>query len=58
MYEGQCSLICGNDHAYMPINIRVVSEAEYTAWLAEAKKKFAANDRAPLRLADAELSAR
>jgi cytochrome c oxidase subunit II len=58
MYQGQCSLICGNDHAYMPINIRVVSEAEYTAWLAEAKKKFAANDPAPLRLADAALSAR
>lgn len=42
IYYGQCSKLCGKDHAYMPIAFRVVSEAQYTAWLADAKKKFAA----------------
>ena len=42
MYYGQCSKICGKDHAYMPIAVRVVSEQQYQAWLADAKKKFAA----------------
>jgi cytochrome c oxidase subunit II len=42
IYYGQCSKICGKDHAFMPIAIRVVSEQDYAAWLAEAKKKFAA----------------
>lgn len=41
VFYGQCSKICGKDHAYMPIMVRVVSEAAYTAWLAEAQKKFA-----------------
>lgn len=36
MYYGQCSELCGKDHAFMPIGIRVVSEAQYTAWLAAA----------------------
>lgn len=42
LYYGQCSKICGKDHAYMPVAIRVVSDQQYQAWLAEAKKKFAA----------------
>ncbi len=42
VYYGQCSKICGQNHAYMPIAFRVVSEEKYAAWLAEAKKKFAA----------------
>ena len=42
LYHGQCSKICGKDHAFMPIAIRVVSEQQYQAWLADAKKKFAA----------------
>jgi len=41
LYYGQCSKICGKDHAYMPISIRVVSEQQYQAWIADAKKKFA-----------------
>ena len=51
VYYGQCSELCGKDHAYMPIAIRVVSEEKYAAWLAEAKKKFATNAEAPARLA-------
>ena len=42
IYYGQCSDLCGKDHAYMPIAFRVVSDRDYAAWLDEAKKKFAA----------------
>ncbi len=42
IYYGQCSELCGKDHAFMPAAIRVVSEAKYAEWLAGAKKKFAA----------------
>jgi cytochrome c oxidase subunit 2 len=44
IYYGQCSELCGARHAYMPIEVHVVSDAEYAAWLASAKKKFAALD--------------
>jgi cytochrome c oxidase subunit II len=40
-YYGQCSQLCGRDHAFMPIAVHVVSEKDYTAWLADAKKKYA-----------------
>ena len=40
-YYGQCNQICGTNHAYMPIEIKAVSEAEYTAWLDMAKQEFA-----------------
>jgi cytochrome c oxidase subunit 2 len=41
IYYGQCSFICGQNHAYMPIAFRVVSAERYAAWLGEAKQKFA-----------------
>lgn len=41
VYFGQCSELCGKDHAFMPIEVRVVSEPEYQAWLVQAKKQFA-----------------
>ncbi|WP_202911132.1 cytochrome c oxidase subunit II [Ancylobacter sp. TS-1] len=41
IYYGQCSELCGKDHAFMPIAIRVVSEAEFASWVEEAKQKFA-----------------
>ena len=41
MYYGQCSQLCGRDHAFMPIAVHVVSEKDYTAWLDQAKKKYA-----------------
>lgn len=51
-YYGECSELCGARHAFMPIEVKVVSEAEYEAWLAAAKKKFAAaDDASPVRLA-------
>jgi cytochrome c oxidase subunit 2 len=43
-YYGQCSQLCGRDHAFMPIAVHVVSEKDYTAWLADAKKKYASTD--------------
>jgi cytochrome c oxidase subunit II len=44
MYYGQCSELCGKDHAFMPIAIHVVSDRDYTAWLEQAKKKYATDD--------------
>ena len=38
IYFGQCSQICGNGHAYMPIAVRVVSKADFDAWVAQKKK--------------------
>jgi cytochrome c oxidase subunit 2 len=43
-YYGQCSELCGRNHAFMPIVVHVVSEKEYTAWLDQAKKKYASTD--------------
>ncbi|WP_225029282.1 cytochrome c oxidase subunit II [Xinfangfangia pollutisoli] len=37
IYFGQCSELCGKDHAYMPITVKVVSEAAYKAWVEKAK---------------------
>ena len=36
-FYGQCSELCGKDHAFMPIAIRVVKQEQYDAWLAAAK---------------------
>lgn len=36
VYFGQCSELCGKDHSYMPITVKVVSQAEYDSWLAWA----------------------
>jgi len=44
LYYGQCSELCGKDHAYMPIQVHVVSEQEFAAWLEAAKKKYARED--------------
>ncbi|MEP9350339.1 cytochrome c oxidase subunit II [Xanthobacter sp. KR7-225] len=41
VYHGQCSELCGRDHAFMPIAVRVVSEKDFEAWIAQAKAKFA-----------------
>lgn len=43
MYYGQCSELCGKDHAFMPIAVRVVSDQEFATWVEGAKKKFATN---------------
>jgi cytochrome c oxidase subunit II len=43
-FYGQCSQLCGARHAYMPIEVKVVPQAEYEAWLSSAKKKYARID--------------
>ncbi len=43
-YYGQCSQLCGVNHAFMPIEVKVVTDKDYAAWVAQAKKKFAAGD--------------
>lgn len=47
IFFGQCSELCGKDHAYMPITVKVVSEPVYRDWLAQAKAgEVALSDRA------------
>ena len=41
VYFGQCSELCGQDHAYMPITVKVVSQENYEAWLSGAIEEFA-----------------
>ncbi|WP_323781060.1 cytochrome c oxidase subunit II [Leisingera sp.] len=41
IYFGQCSELCGKDHAYMPITVKVVTQAEYDTWLEGAKAEYA-----------------
>ena len=43
MYYGQCSELCGKDHAFMPIAVRVVTDQEFASWVEAAKKKYATN---------------
>jgi cytochrome c oxidase subunit 2 len=41
-YYGQCAELCGKEHAYMPIHVKVVSQADYSKWVAEQKKAMQA----------------
>jgi cytochrome c oxidase subunit 2 len=47
VYYGQCSELCGKDHAFMPIAVRVVSEQAFSAWIEDAKKKYARDEALP-----------
>ncbi|MBT5072229.1 MAG: cytochrome c oxidase subunit II [Kordiimonadaceae bacterium] len=49
LYYGQCSELCGIRHGFMPIMVEVVSQAEYEAWLVEAKVKYASDDAPRLK---------
>ncbi|MBA3446047.1 MAG: cytochrome c oxidase subunit II, partial [Pseudaminobacter sp.] len=46
LYYGQCSELCGKDHAFMPIAVRVVSAAQYATWLTAAKADLAGANKA------------
>src|SRR3984885_6602919 len=46
-FHGQCSELCGKDHAFMPITVQVVNDNDFTAWAAQAKQKFAGEENAP-----------
>ncbi|MEZ5877803.1 MAG: cytochrome c oxidase subunit II [Tepidamorphaceae bacterium] len=54
VYHGQCSELCGKDHAFMPIVVRAVSEEEFAAWLEKAKEQFASSP-APVKVAGPKL---
>ncbi|EKD96666.1 MAG: hypothetical protein ACD_23C01344G0001 [uncultured bacterium] len=41
-YYGQCAELCGKEHAYMPIHVKVLSAEDYSQWVGEQKKKAAA----------------
>src|SRR5262249_51580182 len=41
-YYGECNQICGVNHAFMPIEVRAVSKADFATWVKDAKQKFAA----------------
>ena len=43
-YFGQCSQICGKNHAFMPIEIRALSKDDFNAWVVEAKKKYGVSE--------------
>jgi cytochrome c oxidase subunit 2 len=52
-YYGQCAKICGKEHAYMPIHVKVLSAADYTQWVEAEKKKMAALADDPNKVWDA-----
>jgi cytochrome c oxidase subunit II len=48
MFYGQCSELCGKDHAFMPISVRVVNDVDFAKWVEAAKKEHSAgNEAAP-----------
>jgi cytochrome c oxidase subunit II len=49
-FYGQCYELCGKEHAYMPIHVKVVSAQDYTAWTADQKKKMAALQDDPAKV--------
>ncbi len=51
-YYGQCSQLCGKEHSYMPIQVKVVSQVDYTAWVGVKKKEAAAKADDPNKLWD------
>jgi len=51
IYFGQCSQLCGKGHAYMPIEVKVVSQKDYAAWLVKAKKEYAGAPISTLKVA-------
>jgi len=49
-FYGQCYELCGKEHAYMPIHVKVVSAQEYSAWVDGEKKKMAAKLDDPAKI--------
>ena len=57
IYRGQCSELCGKEHGFMPVVVKVVSQEEFKAWVAEKKGAVAtvsADDAKPLTLEEAK----
>ena len=49
-FYGQCSKLCGKEHSYMPIHVKVVSAADYTAWVAGKNKEATAKADDPAKV--------
>jgi cytochrome c oxidase subunit 2 len=49
-FHGQCQELCGKEHAYMPIHVKVVSAEDYTKWVDAEKKKMAAKADDPTKV--------
>jgi cytochrome c oxidase subunit II len=49
-FYGQCAELCGKEHAYMPIHVKVVTADEYTKWVDAEKKKLAAKADDPSKV--------
>lgn len=49
-YHGQCAQLCGKEHAYMPIHVKVVSAQDYSLWVNAEKKKLAAQEDDPTKV--------
>jgi cytochrome c oxidase subunit II len=47
MFYGQCSELCGKDHSFMPIAVRVVSDADFATWLTQQQHPSAENGTGP-----------
>jgi cytochrome c oxidase subunit II len=47
MFYGQCSELCGKDHSFMPIAVKVVSDADFAAWLTQQQHPAAENETGP-----------
>ena len=56
LYYGQCSELCGKDHAFMPIAIRVVSQQQYDTWLTAAKADLTGANKALMAAVDGDKS--
>jgi len=49
-FYGQCAELCGKEHAYMPIHVKVLSQADYTKWVEEQQKAMAAKADDPTKV--------
>jgi cytochrome c oxidase subunit 2 len=54
IYRGQCAELCGRDHGFMPVVVKVVSKAEYAAWMAQQKAALAPADATASEAAPAD----
>jgi cytochrome c oxidase subunit II len=57
-FHGQCSELCGKDHAFMPITVRVVNDSEFAAWVEQEKKNAGLDRASPTTLATVGATAR
>ncbi len=56
-FHGQCSELCGKDHAFMPITVRAVNDADFAAWVANEKKNAGLDATSPTAIAAAGATA-